>query len=86
MTAQKLLLSVRNKVIGYNDAALTATKERLAEELGVDAGDLDAVLADQYHLERCTSCGHWFDQLDCDTDDGRGGFECSACASDCGSR
>lgn len=70
---------VRGVVIGYSDAALTARKERLAEELDVDAGDVDAILADQFRAERCTCCGHWFDQDDCDKDDGRGGFECRDC-------
>lgn len=73
---------VRNKVVGYNDAALTATKSRLAEELDVDEGDLDAVLAEDFNLERCSSCGHWFDKADCAEDDGHGGYECSACAVD----
>lgn len=73
---------VRNKVVGYNDAALTATKIRLAEELDVNEGDLDAVLADEFNLERCSSCGHWFDKGDCDRDDGKGGYECAACAVD----
>lgn len=72
---------MRGLVIGYSDAALTATKERLAEELDVDAGDLDAILADQFRAERCTCCGHWFDQADCDNDDGRGGFECRDCTT-----
>lgn len=72
---------VRGSVIGYSDAALTATKERLAEELDVDAGDMDAILADQFRAERCTCCGYWFDQADCDNDDGRGGFECRDCAT-----
>jgi hypothetical protein len=72
---------VRSLVIGYCDAALTTTKERLAEELDADAGDVDAILADQFRTERCTCCGHWFDQADCDNDDGLGGFECRDCAT-----
>lgn len=77
---QILFDQVRSQVIGYSDAALTGVKERLAEELDVDAGDLDGVLADRFRAERCTCCGHWFDQADCDVDDGRGGFECTSCA------
>lgn len=74
--------AVRNQVIGYNDAAITATKLRLAEELDVDESDLDAVLATEFNLERCSSCGHWFDKGDCAVDDGQGGYECAACATD----
>ena len=81
LTTPVLFESVRSQVIGYCDAALTATKERLSEELDVDADDMDAILADQFRVERCTCCGHWSDRADCDVDDGRGGYECRGCAN-----
>lgn len=81
VSSPALFERVRGLVIGYSDSALTATKERLAEELDADAGDVDAILADQFRAERCTCCGHWFDQADCCHDDGRGCFECRDCAT-----
>lgn len=72
---------VRGLVLGYCDATLGAVKEQIAEELDVDASDLDAVLADQFQAERCTCCGHWFDRHHCNHDDGHGGFECGQCAT-----
>lgn len=73
---------VRARVLGYSDASLARTKEALADELGADASDMDAVLADNFQAERCTSCGHWFDKRDCCTDDRCGGFECAVCAAE----
>lgn len=67
-------------VVGYSNATLGATKMALAEQLDVDPSDLDAILAGQYDLQLCTSCGHWFHARECEHDDGQGGFTCGPCA------
>lgn len=67
-------------MVGYSDATLGSAKMALAEQLEVDPSDLDAVLADRFALQLCTSCGHWFHARDCSHDDGQGGFTCRPCA------
>ncbi len=76
-----VMTSVRASVLGYSDGVLAGTKARIAEELDLDASDMDAVLADRFNAERCTGCGHWFDRHQCDHHDGHGGFECGQCAA-----
>lgn len=73
---------VRSQVIGYNDACLVGTKDRIAEELDMDPGDVDEILVLQFHAERCACCGHWYDLDDCNIDNGSGGFECRDCAGE----
>jgi hypothetical protein len=77
-----LFESVRSQVIGYNDACLVGTKDRIAEELDMDPGDLDELLVLQFHAERCACCGHWYDVADCNIDNGYGGFECRDCTNE----
>lgn len=74
--------NVRGQVIGYNDASLVGTKDRIAEEFDIDPGDVDELLVQQFLAERCASCGHWYDVADCNIDNGYGGFECLDCAND----
>lgn len=81
LPASPAFVRVRSSLIGYSDATLVAQKERLAQELDLDESDLDAVLAEHFQLERCSCCGHWFDQAHCNIDDGAGGFECASCAT-----
>lgn len=71
--------SVRSRLIGYNDAALTTVKEALADEL--NCMDLEVVLAERFGLELCAGCGYWFDKRDCSHYNGRGGYECQSCAA-----
>lgn len=70
---------VRSRIFGYSDVVLNRTKDEIADELGVDGSDMDAVLADHFNVERCTGCGYWFDKSQCGHDDERGGFECNDC-------
>lgn len=72
--------SVRSRVLGYSDAVLLNVKESIAEELNIDSSDADAILANEFQLERCSCCGHWFDKSECKDDDGHGGFECADCS------
>lgn len=71
---------VRRQVLGYCDAALGPTKQRIAEMFQIDASDVDALLADDFNAERCSDCGHWFDKSGCTTYDGHGVYMCVSCS------
>lgn len=69
---------VRSLLIGYSIAVVSPCK--IGERLGIELEDADL---EEYGIEPCEVCGHYFDKAECNTPNPMGsGYLCAECVSE----